>query len=158
MACGLPVILGGIGVIPIAPTEGTPAWVAVCAGLMFVLMGAAVIVGFAVAGGAAPGGELLPGTPFAVQAAQYCLGLGITGLMAAVFGWVAFGSGHRSFSTTITLPFVTRHPDSGELSGRVLFGIGAVLIFAMFVGIGIAGGRRLLTAKRGDPPRPLGGV
>jgi hypothetical protein len=145
-ACGLPAILGGLGLIPFHPTEGTPAWVAVAAGMMFVLAGAALIVGYAI-GGAAPDGNFAPGTPIAVQVVQYFLGLGIVGLMTAVFGWVAFGPGPRHFSSVAFLPFVTLHPHTSELSGRIVFGLADVLMMAMLGGLGFTGARRIRQAQ-----------
>ena len=145
-ACGIVPILGGLGLIPIQLTEGTPAWVAVCAGLAFVLAGAALIVGYAVAGSVGPDGDLPPGTPFGVRLVQYVLGLGISGLLTAIAGWVAFGSGPRRFSGTLVLPFVFRRWSDGELNGRIAFGIGAVLMLAFFVVMGIVGARRILNS------------
>jgi hypothetical protein len=95
VAAGIVPILGALGVLPLPLTPGTPVWVGVCAGLLFVLAGGAIINGYAIAGGAAPDGDLPPGTPFRVQLAQFVLGLGIYGLFAAIFGWVAFGKGAR---------------------------------------------------------------
>src|SRR5438046_91633 len=94
-ALGVVIILGGLGVLPLRPAPdvaGSP-WVLVCAGLAFVLAGGAVIVGFAVAGGSGPDGDLPPGTPFSVRLTQYFLGLGTLGSMTAVVTWIAFGPG-----------------------------------------------------------------
>jgi hypothetical protein len=150
-ACGIVPILGGLGLIPIQLTEGTPAWLAVCAGLAFVMAGAAVMVGYALAGGTGPDGDLPPGTPFIVRLVQYVLGLGITGLMTAMAAWVAFGSGPRHFSGTLVTPFISRRWSDGELSGRIAFGIGAVLMLAFLVAMGIVGARRLLGARASAP-------
>jgi hypothetical protein len=38
-------VLGGLGMIDLHPTEGTPGWMGVCAGLAFILAGLAVING-----------------------------------------------------------------------------------------------------------------
>jgi len=95
-----------------------------------VLAGAAIIVGYAVAGGAAPDGDLPPGTPRWVRVTQSLLGLGIIVALAAVGTWVAFGPGPRAFS--VTLPFVGRGPGD-ETVGRVAFGIGAVLMWIFLV-------------------------
>jgi hypothetical protein len=48
-------------------TDGTPPWVGIVAGLAFVLGGLAMIVGYGVAGGVAPDGDLPPGTPTVVR-------------------------------------------------------------------------------------------
>jgi hypothetical protein len=143
VAAGVVPVLGGLGLIDLKPTEGTPGWMGVCAGLAFVLAGAAVINGYAIGGGVGPDGNLLPGTPFGVLLAQHLLGLGIMGLMTTMAGWIAFGPGERHFSTTIALPFIATRSASGELSGRIGFGVATALLAAMTVGLGWAGAQRL---------------
>ena len=128
---GILIVLLAVGIIPGAEASlEAPRWVVATAGLAFVLAGAAVIVGYAVAGGAAPDGDLPPGTPRWVRVTQSLLGLGIIVSLAAVGTWVAFGPGPRSFS--VTLPFVGRGPGD-ETVGRVAFGIGAVLMWIFLV-------------------------
>jgi hypothetical protein len=70
MAAGVPPILAALGMLPVPLTRGTPAWVGVCAGLLFILGGAAIINGYAIAGGAGPDGDLPPGTSFGVRLVQ----------------------------------------------------------------------------------------
>ena len=147
VALGLLLVLMGflgIGValriIPVDASGETPQWVGVAAGLAFVLAGAAIIVGFAIAGGAAPDGDLPPGTPFAVRLTQYLLGLGIVGLLTAIGAWVAFGPGHRQFTIT-GLPVVG--PRTGEALGRAAFGVGTVLSAVVFIALAVVSARRL---------------
>jgi hypothetical protein len=149
-AVGVVIILAGVGVLPLAPAPDVQRspWVVVCAGLMFVFVGAALIVGFAVAGGSGPDGDLPAGTPFGVRLLQYLLGLGIVGSLTAIFTWIAFGPGERHFSSTVVLPFMTRGVASGETSGRVVFGIAAVLIWLFLVTFGFVGARRLFRDAR----------
>ena len=128
---GVLIVLLAVGIIPGAEASlEAPRWMVATAGLAFVLAGAAVIVGYAVAGGAAPDGDLPPGTPRWVRVTQSLLGLGIIVSLAAVGTWVAFGPGPRSLS--VTLPFVGRGPGD-ETVGRVAFGIGAVLMWIFLV-------------------------
>jgi hypothetical protein len=128
---GVLIVLLAVGIIPGAEASlEAPRWVVATAGLAFVLAGAAVIVGYAVAGAAAPDGDLPPGTPRWVRVTQSLLGLGIIVSLAAVGTWVAFGPGPRPFS--VTLPFVGRGPGD-ETVGRVAFGIGAVLMWIFLV-------------------------
>jgi len=89
-----------------------------------------MIVGYAVAGGVKPDGDLPAGTPRGVRVTQYLLGLGIISALGAVTTWVAFGPGSRAF--TVTLPFVGRGPGD-ETVGRAAFGIGAVLMWIFLV-------------------------
>jgi hypothetical protein len=147
MAAGVPPILAALGMLPIPLTRGTPAWVGVCAGLLFILGGAAIINGYALAGGAGPDGDLPPGTSFGVRLVQYVLGLGICGLFTAIAGWIAFGKGERHFSTTLNLPFLTRHGIGNEWMGRVVFGLGAILAAAFTVVLSVVSVRRLRNAR-----------
>jgi hypothetical protein len=143
IVAGLWPIAVGLG-IPKIENGPQAAWVAIAAGAIFVLGGLAVILDYGIAGGVGPDGDLVAGTPFAIRALNLVLGLAIVGLMAAVFGWVAFGPGPRQFSTTIALPFYTSHSHSGELTGRIAFGFSTVLLALMFVACGITGVRRLM--------------
>jgi hypothetical protein len=92
------------------------------------------------------------GTPFAIRVASLVLGLAIVGLMGALFGWVAFGPGPREFSTTVSIPFLAGRWGSSALSGRIAFGIGAVLLALMFVACGVSGVTRLFRTHREPVP------
>jgi hypothetical protein len=152
VACGVMPILIGLGIVsPQSTDPQTPGWVPICAGLAFVAGGLAIIVDYAIAGGVGPDGDLVPGTPFAIRVANFVLGMTIVGCLLAVFGWVGFGSGPRRFSSTISLPFLGARGQSGELTGRIAFGGGAVLIGLMFVACGIVGVKRLARARRDRP-------
>ena len=145
-ATGVLIILAGLGVLRAEPSPDGPAppWVVVCTGLMFVFVGAAAIVGFAVAGGSGPDGDLPAGTPFTVRLIQYFLGLGTVGTLTAVFTWIAFGPGERHFSTTFVLPFMVHRGTSGDTSGRALFGIAAVAFWLFLVSFAVYGARRFV--------------
>ncbi len=119
-----------IGVAFFAKPDGfhAPRWVVACAGGSFLVFGS--WTGALYARGYDPTREketlpsprlqllvLLPGLLF----------------FAAPFHWIAFGPGPRQFSSTFSMPFLSaRHATSG-LSGRVMFGIGALLIDAILV-------------------------
>lgn len=131
IAMGVFLVLFSVGLVPGAEASlEAPRWVGACAGLMFVLCGGAMIVGYAVAGGVGPDGDLPAGTPRWVRLTQYLLGLGIISSLAAIATWIAFGPGRRAF--TVTLPFAGRGPGD-ETVGRVVFGIGAVLMWVFLV-------------------------
>jgi hypothetical protein len=127
IAAGLAPILGTLGVWPLPLTQGTPAWVGLCAGIMFVLAGLAVINGYAF------GGLKDDRDTSGRVRIQSMLGSGICGMLAAVAGWVGFGPGARRFSTSFSLPFLTSRVIGSESMGRAAFGGGAVLaaIFAI---------------------------
>jgi hypothetical protein len=109
IGAGLFLVLFAVGLVPGAEASlEAPRWVAACAGLMFALCGGAAIMGYAVAGGVGPDGDLPAGTPRRIRLTQYVLGLGIISSLAAIATWIAFGPGPRAF--TVTLLFVGRRP------------------------------------------------
>ena len=68
-------------------------------------------------------------------------------LFAAPFHWIAFGRGPRAFSSTFSLPFLSISGRASEMSGRVMFGLGALLIDIIMV---TAAMRLLRSGRRGD--------
>jgi hypothetical protein len=148
-AFGVVITLGGLGVLHLTPSEDgpTPPWVLVCVGLMFAFMGVSFIIG-SVAGVSGPDGDYPAGTSFSVRLVQYFLGLGIVGSMTAVFTWIAFGPGERHFSTTVALPFTMHRGAASDTSGRVWFGVAAVLLWMFLLGVGVSGARRLFREAR----------
>jgi hypothetical protein len=137
---GLFVVLLALGTFGEPPmSDGTPQWVGVLTGLLFVLAGLAVIVGSGVAGGVGPDGDVLPGTPFAVRLVQYLLGLGILATLATIASWIAFGSGSRHF--TGSGPLLSGAVS--EMLGRVIFGLGAVFCWAFMAVMIVVSARRL---------------
>ncbi len=54
-------------------------------------------------------------------------------LFATPFHWIAFGPGPREFSATLSIPFLSTRTGSSGLSGRIAFGLGAILIDAILV-------------------------
>jgi len=124
-------ILAAFKIIHLPLSSGVPVWVGIAAGLTFVLGGAAVIVGYAIAGVElddpdAEVGRYEIAVPFGIKLTQYILGVVIYALFAAIAGWVAFARGPRGFSTTITLPWLARHGFGNEWIGRAAFGLGAI--------------------------------
>jgi hypothetical protein len=151
-ATAIALLFGVVGIVVIVAAlrtvgrpDGDPRWLAVAAGVIFVLAGAAVYIGFAVAGGATPDGDLPPDTPFVLRVIQYLLGLGIAGLMTAIFGWIAFGPGTRSFRITgLGLLGLA----DGERAGRIAFGVGTVVMGLFLILLATIGARRLLRARQ----------
>jgi hypothetical protein len=141
IALGLFPILGALHFIALPLSVGVPVWVRVAAGLTFVLGGAAVIVGYAIAGvelddADAEAGPYGIDVSFAVRVTQYVLALVIYGLFAAIAGWVAFGTGPRNF-------WLARHGFGNDWMGRAAFGAGAVLVAAAGVGVAVKNFARL---------------
>ena len=151
VAGGIPPVLIGIGVLKPPPSpDNAPAWLALCAGIAFIAAGLCVIVDYGIGGiTLKPDGDFPDGTPIAIRVANLVLGAIIVGSMTAMFGWVSFGPGTRHFSTTIYLPFMPEplRQRSGEISGRIIFGFGTILLAFMFVACTVVGIKRLQRAR-----------
>lgn len=136
---GLVILFVALGIIPTDESKlHAPHWVVGAAGLMFFLAGIAILTG-------PP-----PDTPEASRTTwrTFLLGLGIVGALAAVFNWVAFGPGPRAFGGSVSIPFVSVSGASSERSGRIAFGIAAVVIDAFAVWVIVRGLRDLLGRGR----------
>jgi hypothetical protein len=136
---GLVILFVALGIIPTDESKlHAPHWVVGAAGLMFFLAGIAILTG-------PP-----PDTPEASRTTwrTFLLGLGIVGALAAVFNWVAFGPGPRAFGGSVSIPFVSVSGASSERSGRIAFGIAAVVIDAFAVWVIVRGLRDLLGRER----------
>ncbi len=137
-AVGLVFVLMSLGVLaPLGPIYGPP-WIVFCAGLVFVL-GAALLALRAAAGDPARDGELPPDAPRALHLAQYLFVLTMFVCMALVASWVAFGPGERNFTTSGSFG----EGRVGDGTGRVMFGIGAVIMWLCTLWMAIDGARRL---------------
>ena len=130
VACGLPPVIGSLGIGPFHRSPGVPIWMGVAAGSTF-LLAAVLLFADAAAGGTNPDGSLPAKTPPILRAVQSAAGLGIVVVMGAMATWIAFGRGERHFSETIVLPFSVYRSSNGELPGRIAFGFAALLIWAI---------------------------
>ncbi len=120
---GLFIVLLALGWIPGgADRAQAPRWVIAAAGAVFGLGGAAVLLQ---AAAAADGGS--------ARAVQQALGLMLILLLAVIANWVAFGSGERAFSGSVSLFFLTVSAEATQRVGRIVFGLAAVLMDLIFV-------------------------
>jgi hypothetical protein len=138
----------GLGAIDAPVTKDTPGWVVAAAGLMLVCAGLATIVGYAMAGGSAPDGDLPPGTPLSLRVLQSSLGFLIAGLLFAIFFWIAFGEGERRFSAVIFTPFGVDRPEASEWQGRAVFGVASAMAALIWIVGTILSARGLKRAIR----------
>jgi hypothetical protein len=130
---GLYFMLVGLGVAPAPSKQHAPSWLVFAAGLVFFL-GAVGLILPHVAGVKTNGSELPHSAPRWLQVAQYLLMLSIFACFGAIGSWIAFGPGPRVFSGTVPV---------GAVVGRIVFGIGAVIVWLGFVAIAISGWLRL---------------
>jgi hypothetical protein len=130
---GTLMMVAGIGIfaLGIAGREGSlnaPRWVVACAGGACLVFGLWIVT--ICSRGYDPRHPEVSPPPPALQRLFFIPGML---LFAAPFHWIAFGPGPRRFSTTFSIPFFAREGTSTGLSGRIAFGIGALLLDAILV-------------------------
>ncbi|HEY7459094.1 MAG TPA: hypothetical protein VH765_10100 [Xanthobacteraceae bacterium] len=146
-ACiGLFFVLIGLGLVP--PPGGkkalhAPLWVVLCAGLAFLLAGAALLLHLA-SGAKASDEELPPDAPRWMRVVRYLIMLAIFASFGAIGSWVAFGPGDRAFS--LSMPFFSG--PASEMIGRAAFGIGAIVVWLCTIAIAVSGARKLLGREK----------
>jgi hypothetical protein len=118
--------------------DAPPLLVQYSFGLIFVLAGFAIIIGYGV-GRVDANGNLPADAPLWLYVTQQLLVLGIVGTMGALFSWISIGSGPREF--TMSTPVGTSLGHS--VIGRIAFGFGAVLFWIFFVAVVVMAARRL---------------
>jgi hypothetical protein len=135
----------GLGLLPVPGGPSNvhgPLWIVFCAGLVFVLGGSAVVL--QALGRANDQGEFPADAPLWIRVAQYLMGVAIFACFAAIGSWIAFGPGERAFSGSIGL-------FSGEANarlGRIMFGIGAVVVWLCTIAFAVSGARKLLARRK----------
>ena len=130
----------GIDVIHVPDEDfNAPRWVIAAVGIAFALAGAMVALN---------GFKSSFGDHIVFKWAYNILLLVFLILFTAPFNWVAFGTGERSFSGSgsvgVGAVSVTQS-GAGETSGRLVFGLGAILmdIFILFIVYRIIQGKNL---------------
>src|SRR5262245_41786458 len=128
-------ILAAFRIIRLPLSAEVPVWVAVAVGLTFVLGGATVIVGYAIAGVELDDADAEAGpygieVSFRVRLTQYILAVAFYALFALIAGWLALGGEPHDVSTSLNLPWLARHGLGAEWMGRVAFGAGSVMVAA----------------------------
>jgi hypothetical protein len=122
-AAGLALLSIAIGWIDLpAQSMEAPRWVLGAAGIMFL------------AGGFVP--MTIRRGPNAWQ--SRLIGAVVLLALAAIFNWIAFGPGSRQFTSTFSFGGSTgQRAAVGESSGRMIFGVIAVLIDLLVVAVAI---------------------
>jgi hypothetical protein len=105
-----------------------PRWLAGMAGGVFVLAGLSVL--FRELSGLLTWSECLSGFMRTVQRVLVIL---IVAFMAGIANWVAFGPGERSYSGSAGGASLTLFFNCGDVMGRIVFGIGALLLDLIIV-------------------------
>ena len=133
IALGTLVALTGVAIVGVAlfaKGDGfhSPRWVVACAGAAFLFFGGWTAALYALGYDPKRPKETLPRP--GIQLLVLVPGLL---LFAAPFHWIAFGRGPRAFSSTFSLPFFAARGRASETTGRVMFGVGCLLIDAIIV-------------------------
>ena len=135
---GLYFMLGAAGYLPI-PETSSPSVIIFCAGLAFAFAGATCMVrARAEVTGAAT--DIPDSTPRWTQVSFRMLAIGIAGALATIGTWIAIGSGPRAFS--LSAPLVEMQT-TGEMIGRAVFGLGAVIVWIYVIALTVGTLRRL---------------
>ncbi len=150
IGCGLIPALAGLGTFSVRGSAGTdaPSWIGVSVGLAFFLAGL-ILLSDAAAGGTGPDGQLRDDAPPWIRRLQSVLGLAIAVTLATIASWVAFGSGERHFSMSVSLPFIAAGKAGSDTLGRWVFGFVAVLTWIVIAGTLISVARKALAKRDG---------
>ena len=132
-ATGLYFMLGAAGVLPM-PETNSPWVIVFCAGLAFLFAGLTCMVR-ARTGILNIEREAPTGVPRSTKVSVRMLAIGAAGALAIVGTWIAIGSGPHAIG--LGAPFIGAQ-STGEIIGRTVFGLGAVIVlialFALTVG------------------------
>jgi hypothetical protein len=140
---GLYFMLVGAGELPVPGGPGNlhaPLWIVVCAGLVFILGGAALLLQGL--GKANANAEMPPNAPIWMRAAQRLFVVVIFACFALTGSWVAVFGDARQFSG----PFTSF--GFGVLIARAVFGLGALICWAVTIGLVVSSVRLLASARK----------
>jgi hypothetical protein len=133
-AMGAFYVVTASGIVVLGPERPheDPRWVGVLVGLIFLLGGAAVTMRGFVGGNEQDPDGLPVEKPRWLRAISHLMALLIVLSFGAVFSWIGFGPGERTFSGSGAV--------LGPTAGRAAFGFGACLIW---LGLGVMAASRL---------------
>ena len=143
-AAGLYVMLGAAGYVPM-PESNSPAFISFCAGAAFLFAGLTCMVR-ARAGMLNMESEVPDSAPRWTQISYRVLAIGAAGALATIGTYVAIGSGPRAFS--LSAPFVEMQT-TGEVLGRTVFGLGAVIVWIIVIALTVGTVRKLYDRRGG---------
>src|SRR5436190_7693633 len=127
---GLYFMLGAAGYLPI-PETSSPSVIIFCAGLAFTFAGATCMVR-ARAGVTDTQTDIPDNASRWTQVSYRMLAIGIAGALITIGTWIAIGSGPRAFSLSAPLVEIQT---AGELIGRAVFGLGAVIVWIYVIAL-----------------------
>lgn len=141
---GIAFALGGVYFILIAldllPPPGetnSPPVIVACAGAAFLFAGLTCFVR-AKAGLTDQQDDVPAGAPLWIMLSYRTLSIGAAGALAIIGTWIAMGSGPRAFIMPLGEMATT-----GELIGRMVFGLGAVIVWIVVIALALGTVRKL---------------
>jgi hypothetical protein len=132
-------MLGSIGVLPM-PEVDSPAFLVFAAGIAFLFAGLLCFIR-ARTGVTDNQTTLSEASPGWIKLSYQTLAIGVLGAFATIGTWGAVGSGPRAF--TVSSPPGAMQT-TGDLVGRTVFGLGAVIIWIGVIALTISTVRKLL--------------
>ena len=146
-AAGLYLMLGAAGYMPMPEGNSpySPAFIGFCAGAAFLFAGLTCIVR-ARAGILNMETEIPDSAPRWMQVSYRVLAIGAAGALATIGTYVAIGSGPRAFSLSTSL---VEMQTTGEILGRTVFGLGAVIVWIIVIALTVGTVRKLFDRRGG---------
>ena len=144
-AAGLYLMLGAAGYVPMPEgnSPNAPAFIGFCAGAAFLFAGLTCMVR-ARAGMLNIESDVPDGAPRWPEASYRMLAIGVAGAVAIVGTYAAIGSGPRAFS--LSGPLVGMQA-AGELLGRTVFALGAVIVLITVAALTVGTVRKLFDRR-----------
>ena len=145
-AAGLYFMLAALGVLPAPGGDDAmhgPPVIVFCAGLAFLFAGLTCAVR-ARAGMSDVQSEVPDSAPRWIKASYRVLAIAVAGALATIGTWIAIGSGPRAFS--VSAPLIEMRT-TGEVIGRTVFGLGAVIVWIYVIALTVATVRKLLDRR-----------
>ena len=90
--------------------------------------------------------EIPDGAPGWTKVSYRILAIGTAGALATIGSWVAIGSGPHAFS--LSAPLVEMQT-TGEMIGRTVFGLGAVIVWIYMIALTVGTVRKLFDRHGG---------
>jgi len=128
----------GIVAVPGDPRSlHAPLWVVLAAGLAFFLAGCAALM--QTLGRAGESGELPPDSPRWLLTVQYLAGIALFASFALIGSWAALSDGPIRLSRGFSMPAIA----TDSSTGRIAFGIGAMIAWVCMLAYAVTGWRKL---------------
>jgi hypothetical protein len=134
-AVGFYLVLAALSLLPSPGGPDRPMWLVLAVGFCLLLSGLWRLIPALVMDELRAQGRASTNMPQRLHVAQYVFALAVLMCCAMVGGWIVLGPGAHG-----SLPFSSS--DSFDVLGRVIFAIGAVVIWLGLIAVAISGWRR----------------